>query len=510
MRPVIPSSLRGLRAISYPLLAVALSAGVAAAQPAPPAPAPAQPAPPAPAPAAPVDPTAPAPDAQTPPPTDAPPAEAPPANDAEEPGQSSNGVLRLHIISTRNTYVPMGFDVFNAESQELIASGTGADEAIGQPAPTIELPPGVYKIVRARESVATNVDYATVRVVAGEEVDYVVVVDPDSLQFRGSGVVTGQLPTGTTIAGIRIALNAGGSLNFSQRANVVGGTSGLSGVAALFGNFSLVFDRDDHFLSVTSDLALSLSDGPVSSIASTADRWDAAALYAYNLGNPYIGPYGRASFSTRITPGYLYLENEDGGSVQVNVARPDGSVDEGTFGDDASQDGLRLRVAKPFAPIVLQEELGANLKAASIDLFLLKLTVATRLGFGFRQAFVNGLMVADGDTSGPTVDLFEVEDYNTLGPVIGANATVTFARWLFGAGNFGMMVPVKDTDEAGSNFGKRLLIDLSGTAGLKLPPITSFLFASFDYSLRLQKDGYISPDFQFDQTLMARMNVQLF
>ena len=89
-------------------------------------------------------------------------------------------------------------------------------------------------------------------------------------------------------------------------------------------------------------------------------------------------------------------------------------------------------------------------------------------------------------------------------------ANVTFARWLFGAGTFGMMVPVKDTDAAGDGFGDRLLIDLSGTAGLKLPPITSFLFASFDYTFRLQKDGYITPDEQFDQTLMARMNVQLF
>ena len=58
--------------------------------------------------------------------------------------------------------------------------------------------------------------------------------------------------------------------------------------------------------------------------------------------------------------------------------------------------------------------------------------------------------------------------------------------------------------------GRRLLIDMSGTAGLKLPPLTSFLFASFDYTFRMQKDGYITPDLQFDHSLMARATISLF
>lgn len=45
---------------------------------------------------------------------------------------------------------------------------------------------------------------------------------------------------------------------------------------------------------------------------------------------------------------------------------------------------------------------------------------------------------------------------------------------------------------------------------MKLPALTSFLFASFDYTFRLQKDGYIAPDVQFDQTLMGRINLTLF
>ena len=48
------------------------------------------------------------------------------------------------------------------------------------------------------------------------------------------------------------------------------------------------------------------------------------------------------------------------------------------------------------------EEVGANLKAVSLDLLLLKLTVATRLGFGFRQGITNGLVTLIPDQSDGT------------------------------------------------------------------------------------------------------------
>jgi hypothetical protein len=426
----------------------------------------------------------------------------------DEPG-ARHGTLRLHIVSAQGTYLEMSFDIFSADSRAVVAFGKGVDESTGQPPPSWELPPGMYKIVRSGEPFESAIDFATVEVEAGELVDFVIVVDPDTLQFRGSGPVTGELPTGTEIAGIRIALSAGGSLELTNRHHVVGGTSGVTALIGLYGHFSLVFDRDVHFLSVTSDLSLTLNDLAVASIASTQDRWEAAALYAYNLGSSLIGPYGRASFSTRVFPGYLYLDGE-GGAVTVDIARTDGTMDTVELGTESNQDDLRIKVARSFAPFVLQEELGGNLKAVRLDLLLLKLTVATRLGFGLRQGVTSELFVVDGDERGSPVNLVEVDSYYTLGPVAGADATVTFARWLFGSARFGMLVPVTDTDAAGDSFGDRLLIDLAGTGGLKLPALTSLLFASFDYTFRLQKDGFIAPEVQFDQTLMGRLNLTLF
>ena len=462
-------------------LSIVSGGGAAAAQPEQPAP----PAPPA-------------------PPPSTTPGDAPPDAPAE-----STGTLRLHIISTQSTYLQMGFDVFNVETRSVVAFGKGADEATGQPAPSWDLPPGIYKIVRSGEPFETEVDYATVELRAGDVVDYAIVVDPDTLEFRGSGPLVGELPTGTRIAGIRLALNAGGSLTLTHRENVVGGTSGVSALWGLFGNFGMVFERGSHFVSITSDLAVALNDPAVAHVASTQDRWEASALYAYNLGNPYLGPYGRASFSTRVFPGYLYVE-EDDDVLMVEIAHTDGTTETRTLGGEANQDDLRIKVAERLSPVVLQEEVGANLKAVDLDLLLLKATIATRLGFGFRQGITSDLLIVTGDEDDSPLRLAEVDNYDTLGPVLGATANVTVARWLFGTGNFGLLVPLQDTDRAGSDFGDRLLVDLAGTAGLKLPHLTRILYASFDYTFRLQKDGYIANDLQFDQTLMARVNLQLF
>jgi len=109
------------------------------------------------------------------------------------------------------------------------------------------------------------------------------------------------------------------------------------------------------------------------------------------------------------------------------------------------------------------------------------------------------------------VTLREVPDYSTLGPVIGANAKVTFARWLFGAAQFSMLAPIMHiNDSQAKSFGGRLLIDLSATGGFKVPILTNLLFASADYTLRLQRDGFITAETQFEHALMVRGILTLF
>ena len=426
--------------------------------------------------------------------------------------------MRIHAVTTRNTYSYVRLDVYDVDTQQLVATGRTTDRAAGDPPLAFDLPPGTYKIVRAGQPFDTRTDFATVQLTPGPDMDYVIVVEPATQAFRGSGIVTDELPEGVTIAGVRIALNAGGTLSVNQQHNVVGQTRGVHGLYGLFGNFSLIFDRDNHFLNVASDLDVQLLDRPAASLYATSDRFSADALYAYNLGNEFFGPYVRGSFRTAVFPSYLFLDSGRGpedvepADVSVTRERLDGTTEERIFGTKATQDNLRVRLSDPFAPIILQQELGGNLRALTADLILLDVDIGTRIGWAFRQGIVrdDSLYVLDGDRVGTDVLLREVDGYNTTGPTIGANATVNFARWLFGTGRIGLLAPVINTDDAGDNFGERLLIDLSATAGFRVPILTDLLTASFDYTFRLERDGYLTQSTQIDQNVMGRLNVTLF
>jgi hypothetical protein len=427
-----------------------------------------------------------------------------------EPSIPSAG-LRVHVLSSRNTYVPMAFDIFSVDTRQVVASGIGAVESRGQQAPVFPLPPGTYKIVRAGEPFETNVDFAVATVTADVLNDYQIVVDPDSLAFRASGPVLGELPRGIEVLGIRLSLNGGGNLMFNQKQNAVGTTSGTTAQFGLFGNFGLVIDRGVHFIDVSAEMRLDLIDPVTGGLTPTHDRFQAAGLYSYKINNKFFGPYVRAAMQTRIFPGYIYFES-DQPAISVDVVDSKGNILRSvTLGNEANPDSLRYKVAKPFAPFQIQEELGANLKAVDLDLVLLKLNVGTRIGWGFRQAATNDLLVVEGDEDDSPVTLRQVDNYSTLGPVIGANAKVTFARWLFGSAQFGLLAPVMNTGKSRSDgFGGRLLLDFSGSAGFKVPILTNLLFASADYTFRLERDAFITSDTQFEHALMARANVTLF
>ena len=458
-----------------------------APEPAPPPPPPAPTAPPAPAPAPPAG-------------------EEPPADEA--PGFSG---LRVHIVTNENTYVRMRYDVFDVKTHKLVASGRGAREDRGEALKVLELPPGVYKIVPAGDPFDSRVDYAIAYVDPDALTDFAIVVDASTLDFRGSGPVVEPLPEGTDIAGLRLSLNVGGTMMFQQFVHPVGATSGSTAQFGLFGNFGALYDKGNNFVDVDATLTLDLVDPVTGSVYPTHDLFEASGLYSYKINNDYVGPYVRAWAITNVFPGYMYLERPTA-PINVQIHKLDGTTQNVTLGTQANPDNLRYQVSKPFAPLRIQEELGANFKAVDLNLLLFKLHVGTRAGFGFRQGITNGLLVAEGDPqSDDPVNLREVDDYNTLGPTIGAKAKVTFARWLFGSASFGVLAPLTNTDKSqSSGFAGRLLVDFSGTAGFKVPILTNLLYASADYTFRLERDSFLTSQTQFEQDLMVRASLTIF
>jgi hypothetical protein len=210
-------------------------------------------------PAQPAQPEAPVPPAEQTPPVPATPETAPATppgspdspQGADQPAAGLGG-LRLHFITTRNTYSDVAYDIFDVKTRAVVASGRGALENRGEVPPSVDLAPGLYRIVKAGEPFSSKTDFATVQVEPGVVTDFVIVVDPDGNQFRGSGPLVEELPEGVEVAGVRLNLNAGGSLLFNQKEAVVGHTSGNTAILGLFSNFGVVLDRGNHFFGLVS------------------------------------------------------------------------------------------------------------------------------------------------------------------------------------------------------------------------------------------------------------------
>ena len=54
----------------------------------------------------------------------APPAGAADPGDAPTPTETPTSGLRVHVLTSRNTYVPMSFDVFSVDTRSVVASIT--------------------------------------------------------------------------------------------------------------------------------------------------------------------------------------------------------------------------------------------------------------------------------------------------------------------------------------------------------------------------------------------------
>src|SRR5690349_20664128 len=80
---------------------------------------------------------------------------AQPADEAPDPHAGKTG-LTIHFITNRQTYAGIEYDVFSLETGKVVGSGKGAIESRGEESQVWELPPGLYKIVKHGEPMATR------------------------------------------------------------------------------------------------------------------------------------------------------------------------------------------------------------------------------------------------------------------------------------------------------------------------------------------------------------------
>ncbi len=100
--------------------------------------------------------------------------------------------LLVQVVDTQNIPLRSTYEIIRAEDREVMGTGFGADTLQGETLRTWLLEPGLYRIVRSGETFRARKDFATAFLPQGGLVHFKLVLDPDSGDFRGAGVVSAE------------------------------------------------------------------------------------------------------------------------------------------------------------------------------------------------------------------------------------------------------------------------------------------------------------------------------
>ncbi len=397
------------------------------------------------------------------------------------------GALEIDVVNP--SFVPFRgtYEVIDMASREVVDLGFGADELLGEKPRVWVLAPGIYKLVKPGGTYRDRSDFATVRVLPGEYSRFVLVMNPDTGDFEGAGLVDEPVADddGWTVDGV-----IGGDIAlFRTDLTTAGSTAGLQLQLSGFLDLSASLHGENYRWITRLDIEEShLRDPTTDAFYSLRDRVFFHSIYIYQLG-AWFGPYARAGVETAMLPRQIVLgESEQLTDSDGKLITGPGSV---TFADS-------------FAPTSIIEGVGGNFqvwRSREVELGL-------RLGVGARQQITNGLEVRlptprtaedveEGRT--PPDRLVPVSERFIEGVETTAIGSARITRYVTVTTEFDALYPFDQQEP--------FIFSWRNQIGLRLAS-----FASLTYRLNLLRNPTLTlvDEVQSEHTVQLRFSITLF
>ena len=317
------------------------------------------------------------------------------------------GAIQIDVVDPQ--FVPFrgAYELIDLSNREVVGLGFGADALLGERLKIWVLQPGIYKIVQAGGTYRDRVNFATIRLLPGEVVSYVLVQDPDTAEFKGAGQLSNAL-TGDDTWVFRGLL--GGDFIF-LRSELALAERGWSVALNLFFDVAVRMTLGQHrWLS-----RLELEEGQTrppgaDRFRSLRDRLFVHTIYTYALVQ-WFGPYVRAGAETKVLPR----------TEEFDTPRIVNDANGAPIGDRLERVDLTTSY---FSPVELIQGAGGNFQVfRSRDVEL-----DFRLGLGARQVVPRGARVL---LSGNGPDrLIPLEDEAFEGVETSAIGSARVTRWV--------------------------------------------------------------------------------
>ncbi|MBN1944429.1 MAG: hypothetical protein JW797_02080 [Bradymonadales bacterium] len=400
------------------------------------------------------------------------------------------GGLRIEVVNANQIPHRGGYELIQLESRDIFGVGYGADTLVGERLQTWILPPGLYRVVQPGATYRSRTNFATVYVPPGALVRYQLVMDPDTNEFLGAGIVTAEqmsVPEGKGANNwiVRLILGLNGSLAVAQNMAGTPDQTSLSGEGSIDASVGY-HSGAHHFVSL-----LQIEEGviwinPEASDAlplqKSRDRFRLDLLYTYNLWET-LGPYARASLRMNLFPWQVITTEE----INVTRRHTDGSTE-----TEVVLPGSAFETSDYLGEVLISQGMGINWRVLQHRIGQLDIG----LGIGFRQNLYRDFYVKEPTSEPPDLLYNEVSNFNQEG----LEAIVT--------GSFRLIQFTQYTThfELFADFGEFTdpTIEWQNTLGIRL-----LEFLSLDYRFELISQPQVSEELQMAHNLLLRFSWEL-
>lgn len=274
----------------------------------------------------------------------------------------------------------------------------------------------------------------------------------------------------TDVEGWAPFLGITATLSLADNSSVVGQVDGFSTLFGLGLTGGADYAQDRHLLRTSLTINEGFARTPViDEFVKTNDAVKLEGLYSYFL-TPDFGLYGRLGISTdafsatdiRATP-TSWVETVPGG---MPIA--------------LTTNGFRQRLAAPFSPFTINEQVGGfaePLRETWLDL-------SVRAGVGGRHTFADGVRVNSDDKATPAVELSELHNVHQLGFELfgGGTGKLDGGKALYKAG-LSVLLPVVNNDPDHRSASSLTRVGFEGSLTFNV-----YSWMGLVYNLRITRD----------------------
>jgi hypothetical protein len=291
--------------------------------------------------------------------------------------------LTVDIIDqSRNNY-KQDLQIFNLITGETFGIIPSINPDLGEQLPTLILKPGLYKIVKRGQDFNTFVNFTTVLLESGAYTPYTIVINSDTKDFTGAGILSSSLQKRTISHWQRYAA-VHGSVIVNSSNDISSRT--LRTDLTLLGQFEnrMLYDNFPHYYNSTNLVELGAQQQSGAKFGLTQNRIQLKNTYVYYILG-WLGGYGRLDVTSHPMPTtYLF-------STNTNVTLLDQNGDTTSIKHNVSQ----FETQPALFPLGFKEGVGINV--TPLKRFNARLSFRT--GFGLQQDFRNNVYQAiSGDT----------------------------------------------------------------------------------------------------------------